>query len=94
MILEQKSTSYLVLERKIFDETEIVIDFRTRLAHGENSAASDICGPSIYVTGNKPLHHLTEPSSQPSEANIIISYLKVMKQGVYKDGMTLGSVRV
>lgn len=94
MILEQKSTSYLILERKIFAEIEIVIDFRTSLAHSENGAASGFCDLSTYVTGKKRLHHLTEPSCQPSEANIITSYLKVMKQSIYKDVMTLGSVRV
>lgn len=95
MILKQKKkTSYLVLERKIFAEIEIVIDFRAGLAHRESGAASVCCGPSTYAIGIKPLHHLTEPTCQPSKANVIIMNLKVMKQGVYKDGMILRSARV
>lgn len=83
----KKNTSYLVLERKIFAEIEIVIDFRARLTHSESGAASVCCGPGTYAIGIKPLHHLTEHACQPSKANVIISNLKVMKQGVYKDGM-------
>lgn len=43
----KKNTSYLVLERKIFAEIEIVIDFRARLTHSESGVASVCCGAAL-----------------------------------------------